>query len=43
MRSLPFKLLVTGRKQVLSYFIPPKIDHYRAIAAAMQAAAGTVQ
>ncbi len=31
------KLLVTGRKQVLSYFIPPKVDHYRAIAAAMQA------
>jgi DNA-directed RNA polymerase subunit RPC12/RpoP len=31
------KLLVTGRKQVLSYFIRPKVDHYRAIAAAMKA------
>ena len=31
------KLLVTGRKQVLSYFISPKVDHYRAIAAAMKA------
>jgi DNA-directed RNA polymerase subunit RPC12/RpoP len=31
------KLLVTGRKQTLSYFIAPQIDHYRAIAAAMRA------
>ena len=31
------KLLVTGRKQALSYFISPKVDHYRAIALAMKA------
>ena len=31
------KLLVTGRKQVLSYFISPAVDHYRAIASAMRA------
>jgi len=31
------KLMVTGRKQVLSYYIKPKFDHYRAIASAMKA------
>jgi LSD1 subclass zinc finger protein len=31
------KLLVTGRKKVLSYFVSPAVDHNRAIASAMRA------